>query len=347
MKAHSATAHDTQAPALSPLALELAIELVKTEFSSQLARHLNLYKVTAPMFVKKGTGVNDDLNGTEKAVSFSAPALDGCTVEIVHSLAKWKRMKLGQLGLQIGEGIYTDMRAIRADEVLSPLHSLYVDQWDWEKVISPADRRLDTLKATVHSIYGAMKATAETLRNKFADIVPQLPEEITFVHAEELEAKYPQLTPKQREDEITRALGAVFLIGIGGTLPGGEPHDGRAPDYDDWSTPSPEGFKGLNGDILVWNAVLGRSFELSSMGIRVDALTLKRQLDLAGCPEKSSLGFHSALLAGKLPQTMGGGIGQSRMCMFLLGRKHIGEVQVSLWPDEMLGACATEGVNLL
>lgn len=347
MKVHSATPPETQAAALSPLALELAVELVKTEFSSQLAKYLNLYKVTAPMFVKKGTGINDDLNGTEKAVSFAAPALDGCTVEVVHSLAKWKRIKLGQLGLQIGEGIYTDMRAIRADEVLSPLHSLYVDQWDWEKVISPADRKLETLKDTVRSIYGAMKATAETLKDRYADIVPQLPGEITFVHAEELEAKYPHLTPKQREDEIARALGAVFLIGIGGTLAGGQPHDGRAPDYDDWSTPSPEGYKGLNGDILVWNSVLGRSFELSSMGIRVDALTLKRQLDIAGCPEKSTLGFHSMLLAGKLPQTMGGGIGQSRMCMFLLSRKHIGEVQASLWSDEMLGRCAAEGISLL
>lgn len=336
-----------QALGLRPLALERAVELVKSEFASQLSRHLNLYKVTAPMFVKRGTGINDDLNGTERAVSFSAPALGGCTVEVVHSLAKWKRMKLGQLGLQPGEGIITDMRAIRADEVLSPIHSLFVDQWDWEKVISPEERTLDTLKATVRSIYSAIKATAETLRAEHADIVPQLPIEITFVHAEELQAKYPDLSPKQREDEIAKALGAVFLIGIGGSIADGEPHDGRAPDYDDWTTPTEGGFKGLNGDILVWNPVLGRAFELSSMGIRVDAATMERQLQLAGCPERSTLGFHAALLAGKLPQTLGGGIGQSRMCMFLLGRKHIGEVQASLWSDGDLDACATQGVSLL
>ncbi|WP_224997594.1 aspartate--ammonia ligase [Cesiribacter sp. SM1] len=346
MKTYSATTQD-QTTSLSPLALERGIELVKTEFAQQLAKHLNLYKVTAPMFVKKGTGINDDLNGTERAVSFSAPALGGCTVEVVHSLAKWKRMKLGQLGLQPGEGILTDMRAIRADEELSPLHSLYVDQWDWEKVIAPADRKLETLKTTVRSIYSAIKATAETLRAELAVAVPQLPEEITFIHSEELKAKYPDLTPKQREDKITEALGAVFVIGIGGALEGGEPHDGRAPDYDDWSSPSVEGYKGLNGDILVWNAVLGRAFELSSMGIRVDPLTLKRQLDIAGCPERSTLAFHSALLAGKLPQTLGGGIGQSRMCMFLLGRKHIGEVQASLWSDETLSSCAASGISLL
>lgn len=332
---------------LSPLELEKAIELVKSTFTSQLASHLNLYKVTAPMFVKRGTGINDDLNGTERAVHFASPALGGCTIEVVHSLAKWKRMKLAQLGLQPGEGIYTDMRAIRADEDLSPIHSLYVDQWDWEKVIAPEDRKLDTLKATVRSIYAALKATAETLRAEWPSIVPQLPEEITFVHAEELRAKYPHLTPKQREDEIARALSAVFIIGIGGSLEGGEPHDGRAPDYDDWSSPSEGGFKGLNGDILVWNEVLGRAFELSSMGIRVDPAAMQRQLEIAGCQDRTTLGFHAALLAGKLPQTLGGGIGQSRTCMFLLGRKHIGEVQASIWPDDMLEKCMSQGVSLL
>lgn len=347
MSTYSTSPESASATVLSPLALERAVELVKTEFSSQLSRHLNLYKVTAPMFVKRGTGINDDLNGTERAVSFSAPALGGCTVEVVHSLAKWKRMKLAQLGLQPGEGIITDMRAIRADEELSPLHSLYVDQWDWEKVIATEDRKLDTLKATVRSIYAAIKATAETLRSEVSVQVPQLPAEITFVHTEELQAKYPDLSPKQREDKITEALGAVFIIGIGGAIAGGEPHDGRAPDYDDWTTPTEQGFKGLNGDILVWNSVLGRAFELSSMGIRVDAAAMKRQLEIAGCPERSTLGFHAALLAGKLPQTLGGGIGQSRMCMFLLGRKHIGEVQASLWSDEMLDSCAVQGVSLL
>ncbi len=342
-----ATTTQTPTASLSPLELEKAVELVKAEFSTQLAGHLNLYKVTAPMFVMRGTGINDDLNGTERAVSFAAPALGAGTVEIVHSLAKWKRMKLAQLGLQPGEGIYTDMRAIRADEVLSPIHSLYVDQWDWEKVITEEDRKLDILKATVQLIYAALIATAETLRSEWPLLVPQLPAEITFVHAEALQAKYPKLSPKQREDAITKALGAVFIIGIGGAIAGGEPHDGRAPDYDDWTTPTAEGFKGLNGDILVWNSVLGRSFELSSMGIRVDADALQRQLAIAGCPEKSTLGFHAALLAGKLPQTMGGGIGQSRLCMFLLGSKHIGEVQASLWPEAMLEVCKEQGISLL
>lgn len=333
--------------ALSPLQLEKAVEQVKTTFAAQLASYLNLHKVTAPPFVKSGTGINDDLNGTERAVSFAAPALGHCRVEVVHSLAKWKRLKLGQLGLQAGEGIYTDMRAIRADEVISPIHSLYVDQWDWEKVIKPEDRKLEILKATVSQIYVALSATAESLRQEWPSVVPQLPEEITFVHAEELQARYPELSPKQREDKIAQALGAVFIIGIGGSIAGGEPHDGRAPDYDDWTTPTESGFKGLNGDILVWNSVLGRAFELSSMGIRVDAAALQRQLEIAACPEKSTLGFHAALLAGKLPQTIGGGIGQSRLCMFLLGRKHIGEVQASLWPEEMMEDCLRQGISLL
>ena len=336
------------AAALSPLELEKALELVKATFSSQLAKHLYLHKVSAPMLVKQGTGINDDLNGIERPVHFSAPALGHQTVEVVHSLAKWKRLKLGQLGLLPGEGILTDMRAIRADEELSPLHSLYVDQWDWEKVIHPEERSLDTLKTTVRAIYSALRATAESIRAEgLEELVPQLPTEITFVHAEELQAKYPGLSPKQREDEITRALGAVFIIGIGGDLDGGEAHDGRAPDYDDWSTPTEGGYKGLNGDIVVWHPVLQRAFELSSMGIRVDGAALHRQLAIRACKERAHLPFHAALLSGKLPQTMGGGIGQSRLCMFLLGRKHIGEVQASLWADEMLDACSEQGISLL
>lgn len=332
---------------LSPLETEKAIELVKSEFATALSSRLNLYKVTAPMLVKRGTGINDDLNGIEKPVSVAAPALAGHTIEIVHSLAKWKRIKLAQLGLDAGEGIYTDMRAIRADEELTPLHSLYVDQWDWEKVIKPEERSLETLKATVRLIYAAIKATEKRLYEAFPAFVPQLPEEITLVHTEELQAQYPELSPKEREDKVAKALGAVFIIGIGGELAGGEPHDGRAPDYDDWSTPTEKGYKGLNGDIIVWNGVLGRAFELSSMGIRVDVEALTRQLELRACPERAVLPFHEALLAGKLPQTLGGGIGQSRVCMFLLQKKHIGEVQASLWPDEMMAGCEKDGITLL
>lgn len=347
MKTYSESGLKASSTTLSPLEVEKSIELVKSEFAAALAGQLNLWKVTAPMLVKKGTGINDDLNGTEKAVCVTAPALAGHTIEIVHSLAKWKRMKLGQLGLEAGEGIYTDMRAIRADEELSPLHSLYVDQWDWEKVIKPEERKLETLKACVRTIYAAIKATEASLFAAFPAYVPQLPEEITFVHTEDLQAQYPDLSPKEREDKITKAMGAVFVIGIGGQLEGGEAHDGRAPDYDDWSSPSEGTYKGLNGDILVWNTVLDRAFELSSMGIRVDAEALKRQLSLAACPQRAELPFHAALLGGKLPQTMGGGIGQSRMCMFLLRKKHIGEVQASLWPDAMMTGCQDDGITLL
>lgn len=332
---------------LSPLDLERAIEFVKTEFSSQLSDSLNLHKVVAPMLVKRGTGINDDLNGTERPVSFVAPALGDDTVEVVHSLAKWKRMKIGMLGLEAGEGILTDMRAIRADEELSPIHSLYVDQWDWEKRILPEDRSLETLKSTVRAIYAAIRATEQKLASTFSVVSPILPEEITFIHAEDLKEQYPDLSSKQREDKVAELYGAVFIIGIGGQIEGGESHDGRAPDYDDWSTPTEGKYKGLNGDIVVWNKVLNRAFELSSMGIRVDAEALRRQLELAKCPERSILPFHASLLAGKLPQTMGGGIGQSRLCMFLLRRKHIGEVQASLWPEAMMNDCQKNDIGLL
>lgn len=332
---------------LSAMETEKAIELVKYAFAAELSQRLCLTKVMAPMFVQRGTGVNDDLNGTERPVQFSAPSLPGFTIEVVHSLAKWKRMKLGQLAALTGEGIITDMRAIRADEALSPLHSLYVDQWDWEKCIHPEDRSLGTLKETVRAIFSAIKATEAKLCSSFSQFTPVLPEEITFIHSEDLHEKYPELSPKEREDKIAKAFGAVFLIGIGGELAGGEPHDGRAPDYDDWSSPTVDGYKGLNGDILVWNPVLGRAFELSSMGIRVDGEALKRQLEIAACQERAALPFHAALLAGKLPQTLGGGIGQSRLCMFLLGKKHIGEVQPSLWPAEMLESCKEDGMSLL
>ena len=339
-------ASETQ-PLLSPLELEKAIEFVKTEFSSELAKSLNLHKVVAPMLVKKGTGINDDLNGTERPVSFVAPSLGDSSVEVVHSLAKWKRMRIGQLGLEAGEGIITDMRAIRADEELSPIHSLYVDQWDWEKRIKPEDRKLETLKGTVKTIYAAIKATEEKLSSTFSAITPILPSEITFLHTEDLKKKYPDLTAKEREDKVAKEFGAVFIIGIGGQIEGGEPHDGRAPDYDDWTSLTEGGRKGLNGDIIVWNDALNRAFELSSMGIRVDAEALRRQLQIANCPERAELPFHAALLAGKLPQTLGGGIGQSRMCMFMLRKKHIGEVQSSLWSDAMMSDCVQQGIGLL
>lgn len=332
---------------LTPLELEKAIEFVKTQFSSELAKSLHLHKVVAPMLVRKGTGINDDLNGVERPVSFVAPALGTQSVEVVHSLAKWKRIKIGQLGLPTGEGILTDMRAIRADEELSAIHSLYVDQWDWEKRILPEKRNLENLKETVKTIYSALKATEEKISAEFPAIAAMLPEEITFVHAEELKAQYPDLSSKEREDKVAKLYGAVFIIGIGGQIEGGEPHDGRAPDYDDWSSPSEKSYKGLNGDILVWNPLLEKAFELSSMGIRVDAAALERQLKLAGCPERAKLPFHEALLSGKLPQTMGGGIGQSRLCMFLLKRKHIGEVQASLWPEVMMADCQQGGIGLL
>ncbi|EMR03369.1 aspartate--ammonia ligase [Cesiribacter andamanensis] len=335
------------APALSPLALEKALDLIKTQFAAQLADELNLHKVSAPLLVKRGSGLNDDLNGSERPVHFAAPALDHQTLEIVHSLAKWKRLKLARLGLPAGQGILTNMRAIRADEVLSSLHSLFVDQWDWEKVIRPEERSLDVLKDAVRAIYRALLATAALVDKELPGLAPQLPHEITFVHTEDLQRTYPHLSPKQREDAIAKALGAVFLIGIGGRLQGGEPHDGRAPDYDDWSSPSVGGYQGLNGDILLWNEPLGRAFELSSMGIRVDAGTLQRQLAIRGCQERAALPFHAALLAGELPQTLGGGIGQSRLCMFLLGRRHIGEVQASLWPDQMADDCVRKGLQLL
>lgn len=347
MKDSVATPDPAVQAVLSPLELEKAIEFVKTQFSAELTSSLNLHKVVAPMLVRKGTGINDDLNGVERPVSFVAPALGIQSVEVVHSLAKWKRMKIGMLGLPAGEGILTDMRAIRADEELSPIHSLYVDQWDWEKRISPEKRSLESLKQTVKTIYAALKATEEKLSAEFSAITAELPEEITFIHTEDLKAEYPDLSSKEREDKAAKQYGAVFFIGIGGEIEGGEPHDGRAPDYDDWSSPSEKSYKGLNGDIVVWNSVLGRAFEMSSMGIRVDAAALERQLELAGCPERAKLPFHEALLSGKLPQTMGGGIGQSRLCMFLLKRKHIGEVQASLWPDAMMADCLQGGIGLL
>ena len=332
---------------LLPETTEVAIKIIKDLFQSKLARALNLRRVTAPLFVLSGTGINDDLNGVEHAVSFNIACMDNCKAEVVHSLAKWKRMKLGAYDIAPGYGIYTDMNAIRTFEELDNLHSLYVDQWDWEQTINESDRNLDYLKSTVEKIYCAVKETEWAIYERFPHITPRLPEKITFVHSEELLQRYPDLTPKERETEIARECGAVFVIGIGGPLSNGEPHDGRAPDYDDWISDNGEGCRGLNGDIILWDSILQVPFELSSMGIRVSVDSLLRQLEMRGCIERLSLPFHRSLLAGELPHSIGGGIGQSRLCMFLLQKAHIGEVQASIWPPEQVAECMAYGIHLM
>ena len=325
---------------------EKAIKSVKDMFQDNLSAQLTLLRVTAPMTVPSGSGLNDDLNGTERPVSFPVKDMGDARAEVVHSLAKWKRLKLAQMGVCPGRGIYTDMNALRPDEQLDNIHSIYVDQWDWEKAIRPEERSLEFLKKTVRRIYEAIKVTENKLFVEFPRLAPALPDEIHFIHSEQLLQTCPGLEPKQREAEIVRKYGAVFIIGIGGDLSDGAPHDGRAADYDDWSSPNSDGYSGLNGDILVWNPVLQAPFELSSMGIRVDRDALLRQLSLRGEQHKASLPFHSMLLEGKLPLTIGGGIGQSRLCMFLLRKAHIGEIQSSLWPEEMRSACAAAGIEL-
>lgn len=332
---------------MTRLETEAAIAFVKTSFEQALKEALDLQKVSAPMIVQKGTGINDDLNGVERPVGFPIKDLAERKAEVVHSLAKWKRTRLKDYAIPAGTGILTDMRALRPDEELGPLHSIYVDQWDWEKHLTPTQRSLKTLKTEVQKIYQAIRTTELKLSQKFPSLSPRLPEDIVFVHTEDLLAAYPDKSPKQREDEVARRYGAVFIIGIGGDLATGEPHDGRAPDYDDWSTPTKEGYKGLNGDIVVWNSVLQRSFELSSMGIRVDAKALAHQLDLLGATDRQSLYFHQRLLSGDLTESIGGGIGQSRLCMFLLQKRHIGEVQVSIWSEDIQATCAAAGIALL
>ncbi len=326
---------------------EQAIKMIKDFFQQNLAAELKLHRVTAPMFVKKGTGINDDLNGVERPVTFRMKDMNDDVAEIVHSLAKWKRLALANMKIEEGLGLYTDMNAIRPDEELTNIHSLYVDQWDWERVISEEDRNLEFLKKIVRKIYSVIVNTEFYISENFAGIEPQLPEEITFLHSGEVAAMYPGLTPFQRENEIAKKYGAVFLIGIGGKMPNGEIHDGRAPDYDDWTTPTVDGHIGLNGDIILWNDMLGRAFEISSMGIRVDPETMLKQLKIRGMEERKNLMWHQMLLNGKLPQTIGGGIGQSRLCMFYLRKAHIGEIQSSLWPDEMIEKCKMNGINLL
>ncbi len=326
---------------------EKAIKYVKDMFQENLSAQLALLRVTAPMVVLKGTGINDDLNSVERPVSFPILDMGDAPAEVVHSLAKWKRLKLAEMAVDPGRGIYTDMNALRPDEELDNLHSIYVDQWDWEKVITPEQRNIAFLKQTVRRIYESIKVTENKVYVEFPQIKPQLPEEIYFIHAEQLRQLYPDLSPKERENKIVHQYGAVFVIGIGMPLGDGQPHDGRAADYDDWSTPNDEGFYGLNGDILLWNPVLESAFEVSSMGIRVDPEALRRQLEMRGQQERSKLFFHDRLLRGELPATIGGGIGQSRLCMFLLRKAHIGEIQSSIWPESMRRECAEAGIELV
>ena len=326
---------------------EKAIKAVKDMFQDNLSAQLALLRVTAPMVVMSGMGLNDDLNGVESPVAFPVKGMGGAQAEIVHSLAKWKRIKLAQMNVPAGRGIYTDMNALRPEEELDNIHSIYVDQWDWEKVIAPEQRSLGFLKKVVRRIYEAIKVTENKLYVEFPQIEPMLPDDIYFVHAEQLLQEYPELTPKEREDAVTRKHKAVFVIGIGGALTDGRPHDGRAADYDDWTTLNDDGYHGLNGDLLLWNPVLESAFEVSSMGIRVDAQALKRQLYLKGEQFKMELLYHKMLLEGKLPYTIGGGIGQSRLCMFLLRKAHIGEIQSSIWPEEMREKCHKAGIDLV
>ncbi len=326
---HSAlNLHDTQ----------VAIKTVKDYFQHALITRLNLLRVSAPLFVTPQSGLNDNLNGVERPVSFGMKEQNDAQAEIVHSLAKWKRYALKEYGFQRGEGLYTDMNAIRRDEITDNIHSIYVDQWDWEKIIAKEERTMDTLKDVVRHVYKALKTTETYMSIQYDYIEEILPKEIFFITSQELEDLYPDFTPKEREYNIAREKGAVFIMQIGDKLASGERHDGRAPDYDDWS---------LNGDIIVYYPVLDIALELSSMGIRVDETALQRQLALAGCPERAELPFQKAVLNGELPYTIGGGIGQSRICMFYLRKAHIGEVQVSLWPDEIVKEAYAHGIKLL
>lgn len=324
-------------PALGLYDTQKAIGLIKQIFLEKLCGALHLKRVTAPLFVDPATGLNDDLNGVERPVTFDVPAL-GANAEVVHSLAKWKRMALAQYDFHVGNGLVTDMNAIRRDEEMDNLHSIYVDQWDWEKHIDPQNRNVLYLKDTVREIVGCICDTATALRNAFPVLTFRPDRDVYFITTQELEDRFPNLTPNERELEICRLHHTVFLMQIGKTLKSGSKHDGRAPDYDDWD---------LNGDILMWNPILGRNFEVSSMGIRVDAAALDRQLEESGCNQRRNLPFHQMLLHGELPQSIGGGIGQSRLCMLLLGTCHIGEVQVSLWDQETLRACEKAGITLL
>lgn len=317
---------------------EVAIKQTKDFFENELAKELNLTRVSAPLFVKPETGLNDNLNGVERPVSFDVKGVGGDTVEIVHSLAKWKRMALKRYGFEAGEGLYTDMNAIRRDEEVDNLHSVYVDQWDWERIIHKSDRNEETLKEIVKKIYSVFKRTEAHLAKLYPQLQPILPEEIFFITTQELEDMYPTLTPKERENTLAREKKAIFIMKIGDILKSGIKHDGRAPDYDDWS---------LNGDILFYYPVLDMAFEVSSMGIRVDENSLVEQLKKAECEDRKKFKFHKDIINKELPYTIGGGIGQSRICMFLLRKAHIGEVQASVWSDEMFEECSKNGIELL
>lgn len=329
------------------LETEAAISFVKERFLYHLCKKLDLVRVSSPIAVLDGTGINDELNGVERPVSFPIKALGGQQAQVVHSLAKWKRIRLMDLGVENEKGIVTDMRALRPDEDYTNIHSVYVDQWDWEKCMSESLRTIEYLKSAVNNIYEAMKLTEQEIYEEFPNITPVLPEKIKFIHSQQLLDLYPGFTPKERERAIAIEYGAVFIIGIGNELSKGEPHDGRAPDYDDWSTPNQDGYYGFNGDIIVWHPVLECALELSSMGVRVNKESLIHQLTVKEALEKTQLQFHKMLLSGLLPQSIGGGIGQSRMCMFLLKKRHIGEVQVGIWSQEERSKMANVGVVLL
>lgn len=323
---------------LDIISTEIAIKYVKDLFERRLAHHLNLMRISAPLYVRKSSGLNDDLNGIERPVDFDIKEIKDEDIEIVHSLAKWKRMALKRYNMNIGKGIYTDMNAIRRDEVLDNLHSTYVDQWDWEKIIDEKSRNVEFLKMTVRNIMKALKETEKELDIVFENLEPFIQEDVYFITSQELEDRYPDLTPKQREYEITKQYKTVFIMQIGDVLKSGQKHDGRAPDYDDWQ---------LNGDILFWFENLNCALEISSMGIRVDEKSLAEQLKKAGCEERKELPYHKMLLNGELPYTIGGGIGQSRLCMLLLDRAHVGEVQASIWPEEMKKTCKEHNIVLL
>ena len=325
-------------PILYPMETQRAIKKIKDYFQDELAYHLKLRRVSAPLFVLPGSGLNDNLNGTERRVSFTLKDMNEQTAEIVQSLAKWKRYALGKYGIEAGRGLYTDMNAIRRDEELDNLHSVYVDQWDWEKTITREERTREYLHQTVVTIYHAIRNLSDYVNRCYEELRNEIPNEIFFITARELEELWPELSPKERENRICREKKAVFLEGIGGPLASGSPHDGRSPDYDDWE---------LNGDILLWNELLACAFEISSMGIRVDAASMDRQLAAAGCDDRRALPFHQAVLNDELPLSVGGGIGQSRLCMYFLKKAHIGEVQASVWPDDMIRACREAGIELL
>lgn len=325
-------------PVLTIRQTQEAIKYIRDTFQKEFGREMNLERISAPLFVAKGSGLNDNLNGVERPVSFDMAAIPDETIEVVQSLAKWKRLALQEYGFKPGEGLYTNMNAIRRDEELDNLHSCYVDQWDWEKVITREERTEETLKETVQTIFKIIKHMQHEVWYKYPEAVRRLPNDVTFITSQELEDRYPNLTPKERENAITKECGCVFLMKIGDRLNSGIPHDGRAPDYDDWQ---------LNGDILFWFDYLDCALEISSMGIRVDEKALDEQLDKAGCNDRRNFPYHKMLLNGELPYTIGGGIGQSRLCMLLLNRAHVGEVQAGLWPDEMIRKCRENHIFLL